>query len=105
MSEFEFENHPRGVMWFVQNLLCYNCCCKNRLDEVPLLSKLKICDLFLQIIHRILIWLVYLLLLIVGVVFFIFLYFDNFGKRLDLLGMGYTIWICDGRLWNSSSNL
>jgi hypothetical protein len=28
----------------------------------------------------------------------VFLYSDNFGKRLDFGDMGYTIWICDGGL-------
>jgi hypothetical protein len=66
MSEFELENSPRSVMWLDQNLLCCDCCI-NRSDEVPLLSKLKTYDLLLQIIHRLLVWLAYLLLLIVGI--------------------------------------
>jgi hypothetical protein len=66
MSEFEFEDRPRRGMWLDQNLLCCDCCI-NHSDEVPLLSRLKTCDLFLQIVHRIFVWLAYLLLLIVGI--------------------------------------
>jgi hypothetical protein len=50
-----------------QNPLCCDCC-KDYSDEVTLLSELKNYDLFLQIIHCILVWLAYLLFIIIGVV-------------------------------------
>jgi hypothetical protein len=51
-----------------------SCCQCQESDEVPLIDKLRTCDLFLQIVHRLLIWLSYLLLLILSILILFYSY-------------------------------
>jgi hypothetical protein len=64
----------------------------DRADEVPLLTKLKTCEMLTQIIHRMLIWLAYLALAIVGIIVIYYVYTFIFLTKDWILDIWDTIY-------------